>query len=188
MPDTRVQEPSVEVGGGFCLEIGADEITVTADGSSGIRAVIAALAFCLAAIFTIAFSSDWVVRVVVTVLAGLLVWRLLTRPDRNLHCTRTSLDVVEVIRGNVRRTRSFPRAEVLKIRFGAVGYSRSGAIMGLVFTASSRKMKILAGLKAPEAQKILIVLGRFGYNVADDPGMQKIVERELNRRSGKSFF
>jgi len=100
-----------------------------------------------------------------------------------LHCTRNSIEVVNLVRGVERSRRSYPKAEVGQIRYSAVSYSKYGAVNGIVFEAAQKKVKSLSGLECPEAQIILKEFDRLGFKVFHDVGMPMLVEMALERRN-----
>jgi hypothetical protein len=120
---------------------------------------------------------------ILLVLATLRYWLV---GIHDLRCTRDGLAVIDVFHGRKTKTRFFPRAEVRRVRFGAVSYSKYGATCGLIFTAADKSIKTLSGLKCIEAQEILDELQRLGYNVVHDPTMPMMIEMERARR--KSWF
>lgn len=54
--------------------------------------------------------------------------------------------------------------------------------MGFVFQVVGKKKKILFGLEAPEADRILQGLTRLGVDTIHDPAMPMIVDMALSRR------
>jgi hypothetical protein len=80
-------------------------------------------------------------------------------------------------------TADYPRESVQRIRFGAVSYSRYGAICGLVFNVQGRDVKVLKGLESPEALRILTELRRLGFDTVQDVGTPMMAEIVIERRN-----
>ena len=68
------------------------------------------------------------------------------------------------------------------VQFTVFSSGRYGTTCGLAFTVQSQKVKVLSGLKVVEAQKILIELGRLGFDAPCAVAMPMMVEMELERR------
>lgn len=163
------------------IEISQDELTVTKDRSKE-NTFSTYLVGCVVAL---CFALYWGLPFSLFLLTMVGIGYLLSRAH-NLRCTRETLEVIDIIHYQGSETRSFSRTEVKGICFGAVSYSKYGAICGLVFEAAGKKIKMLYGLKSPEAQKILGELERLGFDVIWDPGMPMMVEMETSRR--QSWF
>jgi hypothetical protein len=103
-----------------------------------------------------------------------------------LRCTEGQLEITEFDFGHAWRRRSFFRENIKRIEFAAVGFSRYGAILGLRFSAEGRQVKLLRGLRAIEAYKILVALEKLGFDTTVDPAMPMMMEIEESRR--KSFW
>jgi hypothetical protein len=185
MADAAIQ-PSAQTSGGFRIEVGNDELTVTTDNFEASKADLGLLLLgliVLVASLRLIAARDWLPILLISVTFAIaIVFRFFFGRDRNLHCTRETLQVAEVRRGSVIRTTDYERAKVGEVQFGAVAYSKYGATMGLVFMADKRRVKTLYGLRCVEAQKILAELERLGYRVQHDVGMPMMVEMELERR------
>ncbi len=200
MAATAPDSVEVVATGGFRIEIRPDELTVTPDGTAfAAKPEKSAFGVVLVWLVCICIGGDFLFKIVPEIAEGhyssLLVLLALVACsvfwlyfgwDDKLHCTRESLEVINISRGKVRRARAFQKTDVMQIQFGAVSFSKYGAINGLIFKAAGRKVKIFSGLKSPEAQKILDELHRLGYDVLRDVGMPMMVEMELERR--KSVF
>lgn len=103
-----------------------------------------------------------------------------------LRCTEDQLEITEFDFGHAWRRRSFFREDVKQIEFAAVGFSRYGAILGLRFSAGGRQVKLLRGLRAIEAHKILVEFEKLGFDTKVDPAMPMMMEIEESRR--RSFW
>jgi hypothetical protein len=178
----------IHTSGGFRIETYPDEIVVTkvasAESPTGRMRFVRYLAYgalLSCASFALLISARQFLPFVVIFLA-VAILRYLLVGIHNLRCTRDGLDVIDVFHGRKEKTRLFPRAEVKRVRFGAVSYSKYGATCGLIFTAAGKNIKTLSGLKCIEAQEILDELQRLGYDVVHDPAMPMMVEMEQSRR------
>jgi hypothetical protein len=106
--------------------------------------------------------------------------------DETLYCDRSILRVSKVPWFDLRNahwiTRSYPLNEISEVRFAAIASLKNITIRGLRFVVSGKKLKVLPGLEAPEADQILKALEAFGVNVVGDPDMAtKIAESLANR-------
>jgi hypothetical protein len=180
-------QPGVESSGGFRIGVSRDELTVAADPSSMPRRLIA---WVLAMMLVVALGTELILSggsltglLVALFIAAVLGIPYLLTTDRNLRCTRAAIEVIRVRRGHVVQTVAYQRLDIGPIQYGAVSYSRSGAIYGLMFRAAGKRIKSLNGLKPVEAQRILRELERLGYEVQHDAGMATRVEREMARRN-----
>jgi hypothetical protein len=189
---TESQSVRVQTTGGFRIETHPDEIIVTkAVSAEDATATKRWLRYCAygallsCALFALLISARRY-PLFLTILLAIAVLQYLFGGVHNLRCTRESLDVVDIVHGRIRRTRSFPQSEVKRVRFAAVSYSKYGAITGLVFTAAGKNIKTLYGLKCVEAQQILYEIQRLGYDVEHDVAMPMMVEMEQSRC--KSWF
>lgn len=75
-------------------------------------------------------------------------------------------------------TSSYALAEVRGIRYGAITSLRGYSIYGLRFMADGKTRRILPGLKACDAEKILVALRSFGADVLDDSVLQRRLTEE----------
>lgn len=176
--------------GGFRIEIGPDELTVTADRKTKEHSVLYMLVAVLSApiyIFTLIFGSHgyWPYLLIAVFLivspAALRNWR---RGQNTLHCTRESLEVINLFRRRIRATTPYRKEEVKRIEFGVVSGSFSDhPSCGLIFTVAGKKVKMLDGLEIIEAQRLLSELKRLGYDTVYDVGMPMAVEMALERRN-----
>jgi hypothetical protein len=120
----------------------------------------------------------------ILVVWAVYAWSLsqLRKGYNDLKCTRTNLEVINTFRGQARSTQSFLKADVKQIKFGALSTFSTRPLMGLVFTAGNKQVKILEGLKCVEAQKILDQLQHLGYDIVRDVAMPMMVEMEEEHR------
>ncbi len=95
-----------------------------------------------------------------------------------MQCTRDELELTSIDFGRVWRKRFFPTAEVGATEFGVHSISRYGVTKGLVFLVRKKRVKALRGLKAKEAQQILEIMRRLGFNVSLDPAMKMMIDLE----------
>jgi hypothetical protein len=98
-----------------------------------------------------------------------------------LRCTRTRIEIVDIDFGRVWRRRFFSRSKIDEIVFGAPGF-RLGSRRGMSFVAAGDRVRVLPGLKAPEAQRVLKEMKRLGFDVVSDPHLLRMVELEQTRR------
>lgn len=196
MEDVAIPEPKVIASGGFRIEIRPGELTVTHDRRAWKPVNRSALIRVLRIILFAVLACSVLIQVVSGInggdLGGLAVVAVIflialtfamRRGDNNIHCTRDCLEVMTVLKGKLKRKRSFPTQAVKKIRFGAVSISQYSATCGLIFEAEGKKTKTLAGLESPEAQIILKELDSLGFDIEHDVGMPMMVEMALERRN-----
>jgi hypothetical protein len=192
MADAALGTQQAQVSGGFRIETRPNDLFVTKDQSiSSKRMQLIATVLVIVVFIGVVMTSasDAPTRLaMLSLIFGVILLRVLLARTRNLHCTRESLEIIQIRRGKVRATSAFPRSDVGLIKFSAVSYSRNGATMGLVFTTVGVKQKILAGLECPEADTILKHLDQLGYDVEHDVGMPMMVEMALERRNSKWKF
>ena len=100
-----------------------------------------------------------------------------------LRCTRDCLQISNIDFGKTWRIRTFAIQDIRHLEFASVGFSRYGAVLGLRFTTQGKTIKLLRGLEAPEAQKILIELEKLGVGVVKDPAIGMMVEMKKSRRT-----
>ena len=182
--------------GGFRIDIQPDGLAVTADKSAWVVRKKSRKSQVLYGVFVV-LVAWWVVSDVFSMISqdgpaslaflaaliGLGVLIVYAQGCKNLRCNRESLEVVTVARGRITSTASYPRESIQKIRFGAVSYSRYGAICGLIFDAGGKKVKVLRGLESPEARRILAELRRLGFVIVEDVAMPMMAEMAMERRS-----
>ena len=77
---------------------------------------------------------------------------------------------------------SFPLASITDLRYAVIARAKNSAIYGLRFRLDGKKQKLLAGLEAPEAGKILEALKALGADVPDDPKLQKRIKEAMSLR------
>ena len=182
MNETVTSSSNALTSGGFRIEISPNGMAVT-EATSRKAWVSRYLTYAAVAACYAAFSSDRYSWLWVLLLLGLAdVFRRMIVGVHNLRCTTENLEVIDVFLGRSEETRTFPRAEVRQVRFGAVSFSRYGNNGGLIFEAERERVKVLYGLKCIEAQKILEELKRFGFDILVDVGMPMMIEMEQSRR------
>lgn len=179
MVGSELYPTDVETSGGFRIAVSPDELSVSESSQMQKRAYLIYAVFFCCVLLTAGWST---VSFVVLAALGVGIFRGFLSVH-NLRCTRERLDVIDTVLGRVRRTRSFPRADVKRVMFGAVSLSKWGTVNGLVFEATGKRIKLLYGLQSVEAQKILEELRRLGFEVHCDPGMAMMVEMAKSRRS-----
>ncbi len=182
MTETAPHLIGVRTTGGFQIETRQDELIVTASLLTGRKRLVSYLACGIIFSCIFLFSASRYSLFFVIFLAIIIALQYAFTGIHNLRCDRDSLDVIDVFHFRPKRTRSFRRDEVKRVRFGAVSYSKYGAICGLVFTVASKDIKSLYGLKCVEAQRILREIQRLGYDVEHDVAMPMMVEMEQSRR------
>jgi hypothetical protein len=199
MAEPTIQDDASVSAGGFRIVTRPDELTVTANGSSvklNKKSIKGLLLIALGGAFAASCSlfiyrptdanPDVVSWAILTLLiAGLFVWAYLSG-SKNLHCTRDSLEVVQISCGRVKNRQLFPKNAVIDICYTAVAWSEYGSIYGLQFDAEGKKVHVLHGLQSPEAQLILKQLERLGFDVVYDVAMPMMVQMALERR--QSWF
>lgn len=168
--------------GGFRIEVSPDKLSVIKTQQTR-RGLSLFLTYAAGACWLLLRSPDrLLLSVVLLLVLGIGIARYFCGADHNLQCTREYLELVDVVRGRVRQTRQFTRAEVERIHFGTVRQSQYGSTGGLIFNVAGKRIKTLYGLKCVEAQRIIDQLQRLGFDVWHDPGMPMMVEIELSRR------
>jgi hypothetical protein len=179
----------VQLSGGFRIESLPDELTVTRDAWLSFSSLRSRWAYFLLLSFwllVLAVSAGrfFYIGIALGFVTGFL--RYMFAEVHNLHCTRDSLDVIDVVRGRQKRTRSFPRTEVKNISYRALNYPMGAQHATLVVTLATQRIEALYRLKCVEAQQILYEIQRLGYDVEHDVAMPMMVEMEQSRR--KSWF
>ena len=79
------------------------------------------------------------------------------------------------------KTQTFPVQAISNCRY-AVTFSARTKLWGFRYQAAGKNKKIFQGLKAPEAEKILLALQRLGVGVVDDPELPGLVQKALQER------
>ena len=188
--------PNVTNDGGFRIDIRPDELTVTPDtkawrNKTNRRWSIAFRIFLycivgLVLVGKIATSNHPVEMLLVLALViGLSYVDMKFAKQKAIHCTRDSIEVIEIVRGKERDKRSYAKTEVGEIRYAPVAYSRYSSVNGILFNVAGKKVKALSGLECPEADTILKAFERLGYSVFHDVGMPMLVEIALERRNSR---
>jgi hypothetical protein len=194
---TSAETPATETisTGGFRIEISASDIRVTADETAfdriekSARRRIFTLVFCgvliaaiLLTIVMIPSYGDLELLLVMLLIVGISVLFRSFQGRNDIYCTRDTFQVIHVKYGKTAASWNFPRSEMGPIQFTVFSSGRYGTTCGLAFTVQSKKVKVLSGLKVVEAQKILIELGRLGFEAPRDVAMPMMVEIEMERR------
>jgi hypothetical protein len=112
-------------------------------------------------------------------LAGL---RAFFPSGETMHCDRSTLTVSKIpwISFNGRwHTREFVLSEVTELCFGVLQSGRGDSIYGIRFVYACRKQKMLAGVTAPQAYKILSALKSLGADVPAHHDMRYVVREAL---------
>ena len=196
MTGTAIQNEGTICAGGLRIEVHPDELTVTRDRTTlqpkkktAFGTVWKVILFILIAFYVLfsflpaalkggyAFLGIFGAMIAIPTLWG--YWQ----GSKDLHCTRDTLEVIQVARGKVRNKWLFPKSSVKAIGFAPVSYSKYGSTCGLVFKVQGKKVKTLVGLECPEAQIILQQLDRLGFDVVNDVAMPMMVEMALERRN-----
>lgn len=118
----------------------------------------------------------------------LVTWRYVVSAypsDETFRCDRSTLTISKVrwldIHNKKWDTRSYALTEIEKMGYQAIARAKGASIYGLRFMACGKTQRVLPGLKAREADKILQALKAFGVNVPDDPMLsRKLVEDASN--------
>lgn len=192
MPDIAPQKSEVVTDGGFRIEIGTDELTVTADSTawkarkrsrtSIVLLAIVASALILRLVFSLADDGWATTAVAALILVPIAIWATFER-TRNIRCTRQSLEVIDIVRKREVGRATYLREQVQHIEFAPVSFGRYQAVCGLVFKVDGKKIKVLRGIESPEAQIALRELKRLGYDAVIDVGMPMAAEMALERRN-----
>ena len=182
-----LQTTGVQTSGGFRIESRPDQLIVWKNSPSIQNSVTKYLAYViLGCTLLVALASGVRYFLAMAFFVAMAIIHFVFDKIHNVRCTRDTFEVIDISHGRTVRTRSFPRPEVKRVRYGAVSYSKYGASTGLVFTVQDKEIKALYGLKCVEAQKVLSEIERLGYDVEHDVAMPMTVETELDRR--KSWF
>jgi hypothetical protein len=182
MAETTSPPTELQTSGGFRIQISQEGLSATQDNSLISRFMLY-LFYCFLFLYAVyAFQFQRANFVPVLIVFAIFLPGFLLSQDHNLRCTRNALEVIDVLHGRTRRTRSFQRSEIKDIRFGVVSPFSKYSSCGLIFTVAGKNIKSLYGLKCVEAQKILNELQRLGYDVSFDPDMPMAVEMEQSRR------
>jgi Zn-dependent protease with chaperone function len=93
--------------------------------------------------------------------------------NQTVHCDRSTLTVSKVrwfdIHNNDWNIHSYQLADIVRVRYQSVGREKSASIYGLRLTAGGKKLRILPGLEATDAARILEAFKSLGVDVDDDP-------------------
>ena len=180
--------------GGFQIEVSGFSIRVTKDSTAHARNGMSKLRQVLLNVFSVlilvAFIVNWIQKTQRVSPVLILVFTLVILIPHvqsfftvnNIYATPDVLQVIRVTNRRVNGTWSFPRQEVGPIRFIELSASQYGSTCGLQFKVGTEEVRVLSGLKAPEAQKIMIELERLGYEAPRDISMPMAAEIELDRR------
>ena len=175
------------LGGGFQLDIEPGEFVVSAsrsarklDGMTApTKAVISRILVLLVLVFgplMLLMSTwppepktlRWVCAVLwLAVVAASVVWAVFSG-DNNVRCTQEALEVIHMVRGRVRLTRSFLRREVKDIRYVVPDLPLLGPPPCLTFVAAGRRIRCLSGLSCYQAERILAEFRRMGFAAASE--------------------
>ena len=181
MADTLAPATQVQNSGGFRIETSADALTVAEATSTSQRLWMYVFYTLLIGWLLIrSISEKQYILLAIVLLLAVGILRGLS--VHNLRCTRDNLEVIDVFYPRTRRIRAYARTDVKQIRFGPASFSKYGAIGGLIFEATGKRIKVLYGLKCVEAQAILDQLRRLGFDVFADVGMPMMIEMEQSRR------
>jgi hypothetical protein len=129
-------------------------------------------------------------------LSGILVFcgyllligvRLFFPAGEELHCDRTAFAYSMIpwvrLRGRWKR-RSFPVADISELMYGVIRYGKPDKntvdVYGLSFYVGKKEYKILAGLEASDADRIVKQLRAFGVDVIINQNMSKLVEKSVS--------
>lgn len=134
-------------------------------------------------------SGDFIFPLVLLLAFPILMTLLLRRyvvsaypSGETLRCDRSTLTISKVrwldIHNKRRDTHSYQLTDIFDIRYQAIAYARGTSIYGLHFIAQGRTQRILPGLTAREADKILKALKALGADVPDDPTLWKKLAEE----------
>lgn len=205
MPANLMPPPEARtvVSDGFVLEIAPDSLKVCKQNAGMIRGLFSYLktrktVWALLIVVTVSltifkiliailnlvdalyFSPDWASSLPIVFFLILLYIRSLSA-NKYFRCDRNMLEVVAEARGKQTIT-PYSKVQVRRSRYGVVSFGKYSGDNGILFDAETKTVKILCGLRPPEAQMILRELNRLGYDVEWDVGMPMMVEMELERR------
>lgn len=85
------------------------------------------------------------------------------------------------------KTTVFPRAEVTGLRYSVIASAKGRAFYGIRFLAHGRRW-VLPDLPAVDAQRILKALQALGYDVPDDPKLQKRIDELRSMEMGDTSW
>ncbi|HTZ75274.1 MAG TPA: hypothetical protein VMB47_15230 [Candidatus Aquilonibacter sp.] len=131
------------------------------------------------------FSFELVLLLITPPFLLLAIWRYTVcayPSDEILRCDGSTLTVSKArwfdFHSNANwNTRSYASAEIETMRYKAIARVRRGSIYGLYFKARGSNERVLPGLGARDADKILKAFKAFGINVPDDPRLlRKLAE------------
>lgn len=99
--------------------------------------------------------------------------RLAFPSAETFHCDRSTLSITKVhwfdIHNDSWITRSLSLKDIQEIRYRRIAYLRGMSIWGIRFKVEGKTQRVLPGLKAGDAEKLLLALRAFGADVPDDP-------------------
>ena len=102
--------------------------------------------------------------------------------DESFHCDRSTLTISRVrwldIHNKDWETRSYPLADIEKIRYQALASAKGSSIYGLRFLAGGKTQRVLPGITPRQADKVLKALKALGADVSDDPEFSKRLEED----------
>ncbi len=138
-------------------------------------------------------ESDFLMPLTILILGCIFVgwigfrWSAAAWPsDETLHCDQTGLTISLIpsldFHNRIWKTKSYALADIKDLRFAVYASAKGASIYGFRFRANGRRHKTLPGLEAPEAQKILTALQRFGVDVVLDDKLQKKADDALKNR------
>lgn len=192
MPDLAPQKSEIVADGGFRIEIGTDELAVTADRSawkarkrpilSRVLWILVALVVAVQLVSGLG-GAGWGPLVVLVLALGVATIVKSSQRTRNIRCTHDALEIIEVLHNREVGRIRYPREQVRRIEFSPVSYGRYQAIFGLVFNLNGLRVKVLRGIESPEAQIALRELKRLGFDTLIDVGMPMAAEMALERRN-----
>jgi hypothetical protein len=121
-------------------------------------------------------SQGFVIPLVIllgtSALVVLISWRYVVMAypsEETFYCDRSTLTISKVrwldIHNADWRTRSYPLDAITGINYKAVARIRGGAVYGLRFKAAGRSERVLPGLGAHDAGKILKAIKALGVDV-----------------------
>jgi len=119
-------------------------------------------------------------------------WALAAWPANDaLHSSRTEITISRARwfdKTNTLIARSYPLSDISQVRYGVIARAKGSTIYGLRFLLKGKKQKLLAGLEAPEAAKILTALKSLGADVPDDQSLQKRIKDALELRGDTGWM
>jgi hypothetical protein len=135
------------------------------------------------------FIFPFVLLLGLTLLMVLLSWRYVVSAypsDEMFHCDRSMLTVSKVRWLDFKNTHwdtcSYALVEIASMKYQAIASLRGTSIYGLRFIVGGRRQRVLPGLKASEADKILKALKGLGVDVPGDPKLPGRLQEEGENR------